>query len=154
MKLKRFVAKDMRQALAKIKEELGAEAVIMSNKRIEGGVEIIAGVEETITPHSTPIEPSTTNTITSKAAKDNGPGLGVRVREITKDTEQGRMVYDPTHPDAIQSGPNKGYVEYPNVNIVNEMVDMISANRAYEANSSVIQGSKEMFASALDIGSR
>ena len=73
MKLKRFVAKDMRQALAKIKEELGAEAVIMSNKRIEGGVEIIAGVEETITPHSTPIEPSTTNTITSKAAKDNGP---------------------------------------------------------------------------------
>ena len=87
-------------------------------------------------------------------AKDNGPGLGVRVREITKDTEQGRLVYDPTHPDAIQSGPNKGYVEYPNVNIVNEMVDMISANRAYEANSSVIQGSKEMFASALDIGSR
>ena len=87
-------------------------------------------------------------------AKDNGPGLGVRVREITKHTEQGRLVYDPTHPDAIQSGPNKGYVEYPNVNIVNEMVDMISANRAYEANSSVIQGSKEMFASALDIGSR
>ena len=87
-------------------------------------------------------------------AKDNGPGLGVRVRAITKDTEQGRLVYDPTHPDAIQSGPNKGYVEYPNVNIVNEMVDMISANRAYEANSSVIQGSKEMFASALDIGSR
>lgn len=87
-------------------------------------------------------------------ARDNGPGLGVHVREITKDTEQGRMVYDPSHPDAIQSGPNKGYVEYPNVNIVNEMVDMISANRAYEANSSVIQGSKEMFACALDIGSR
>lgn len=85
---------------------------------------------------------------------DNGPGKGVRVREIVKDSEQGRMVYDPSHPDAIQSGPNKGYVEYPNVNIVNEMVNMISANRAYEANSSVIQGSKEMFASALEISSR
>lgn len=85
---------------------------------------------------------------------DNGPGKGVRVREIVKDSEQGRMVYDPNHPDAIQSGPNKGYVEYPNVNIVNEMVNMISANRAYEANSSVIQGSKEMFASALEIGAR
>ncbi len=84
--------------------------------------------------------------------QDNGPGKGVRVREIVKDTEQGRMVYDPDHPDAIKSGPNKGYVEYPNVNIVNEMVDMISANRAYEANSSVIQGSKEMFAAALQIG--
>lgn len=85
---------------------------------------------------------------------DNGSGKGVRVREIVKDSEQGRMVYDPSHPDAIQSGPNKGYVEYPNVNIVNEMVNMISANRAYEANSSVIQGSKEMFASALEIASR
>lgn len=85
---------------------------------------------------------------------DNGPGKGVRVREIVKDSEQGRMVYDPSHPHAIQSGPNKGYVEYPNVNIVNEMVNMISANRAYEANSSVIQGSKEMFASALEIASR
>ena len=85
---------------------------------------------------------------------DNGPGKGFRVREIVKDSEQGRMVYDPSHPDAIQSGPNKGYVEYPNVNIVNEMVNMISANRAYEANSSVIQGSKEMFASALEIGNR
>ena len=85
---------------------------------------------------------------------NSGPGKGVRVREIVKDSEQGRMVYDPSHPDAIQSGPNKGYVEYPNVNIVNEMVNMISANRAYEANSSVIQGGKEMFASALEIASR
>ena len=55
------------------------------------------------------------------------------------------------HPDAIKSGPNAGYVEYPNVNVVNEMVDLISASRAYEANSSVIQGSKEMFNSALQI---
>ena len=84
--------------------------------------------------------------------QDNGPGKGVHVREIVSDTTQGRMVYDPDHPDAIKSGPNKGYVEYPNVNIVNEMVDMISANRAYEANSSVIQGSKEMFSAALEIG--
>ncbi len=85
------------------------------------------------------------------ASLDNGPGKGVRVREIVKDTTQGRMVYDPDHPDAIKSGPNKGYVEYPNVNIVNEMVDMISANRAYEANSAVIEGSKDMFSSALNI---
>ena len=87
-------------------------------------------------------------------SQDNGPGKGVRVREIVSDTSQGRMVYDPDHPDAIQSGPNKGYVEYPNVNIVNEMVNMISANRAYEANASVIQGSKEMFSCALEIGAR
>lgn len=86
--------------------------------------------------------------------QDNGPGQGVRIREIVQDTEQGRLVYDPSHPDAIQSGPHKGYVEYPNVNIVDEMVNMISASRAYEANSSVIQGSKAMFRAALQINSK
>lgn len=86
--------------------------------------------------------------------QDNGPGKGVRIREIVQDTEQGRLVYDPSHPDAIQSGPHKGYVEYPNVNIVDEMVNMISASRAYEANSSVIQGSKAMFRAALQINSK
>lgn len=84
---------------------------------------------------------------------DNGPGKGVKILEIVKDTDTaGRLVYDPTHPDAAKSGPNKGYVEYPNVNIVNEMVDLISASRAYEANSTVIEGAKDMFTAALDIG--
>ena len=82
---------------------------------------------------------------------DQGPGAGVKVSRIVSDPSQGRMVYDPSHPDAIKSGPNAGYVEYPNVNIVNEMVDLISASRAYEANASVIQGSKDMFSSALEI---
>lgn len=83
---------------------------------------------------------------------DNGPGKGVKVLEIRKDESQGRLVYDPDNPDAIKSGPNKGYVEYPNVNIVNEMVDLISASRAYEANATVIDGAKDMFSAALNIG--
>jgi len=83
---------------------------------------------------------------------DRGPGSGVRVMGVEKDTADLRMVYDPTNPDAIKSGPKAGYVEYPNVNIVTEMVDLISASRSYEANSSVIQGSKEMFMRALEIG--
>ena len=83
---------------------------------------------------------------------DQGVGQGVRVLKIQKDESEGRFVYDPTHPDAILSGPHEGYVEYPNVNVVNEMVDLIAASRAYEANSTVIQGSKEMFQRALEIG--
>ena len=86
------------------------------------------------------------------SALDNGPGKGVKVLEIRKDTSQGRLVYDPDHPDAIKSGPNAGYVEYPNVNIVNEMVDLISASRAYEANATVVDGAKDMFKAALEIG--
>ncbi|MDR2094934.1 MAG: flagellar basal body rod protein FlgC [Treponema sp.] len=86
---------------------------------------------------------------------DNGPGRGVRVAEIQKDyAAKNRMVYDPTHPDAIVSGPHAGYVEMPNVDIVTEMVDMISATRAYEANASIIDGSKAMFQRALEIGAR
>jgi len=80
-------------------------------------------------------------------------GRGVRVVKIGKDYDsEVRLVYDPTHPDAIQSGPRKGYVEYPNVNVVNEMVDMISASRAYEANVAIMNGSKSMFLKALEIG--
>jgi flagellar basal-body rod protein FlgC len=83
---------------------------------------------------------------------DRGPGSGVKVVSVEKDNADLRLVYDPTHPDAIKSGPKAGYVEYPNVNIVTEMVDLISASRSYEANASVIQGSKEMFMQALNIG--
>lgn len=83
---------------------------------------------------------------------ERGPGKGVKVMSVEKDNSELRLVYDPTHPDAIKSGPKTGYVEYPNVNIVTEMVDLIAASRSYEANSSVIQGSKEMFMRALEIG--
>jgi flagellar basal-body rod protein FlgC len=84
---------------------------------------------------------------------DNGVGKGVRIIKIEKDTDaKNRLVYDPTHPDAILSGPKKGYVEFPNINTVNEMVDMISATRAYEANVAMINGSKSMFLKALEIG--
>jgi flagellar basal-body rod protein FlgC len=83
----------------------------------------------------------------------NELGAGVRVSKLEKDYDaQPRLVYDPTHPDAIQSGPRQGYVEFPNVNIVNEMVDMISASRAYEANVAVMNGSRSMFLRALEIG--
>jgi flagellar basal-body rod protein FlgC len=85
---------------------------------------------------------------------DGGPGRGVRVAEVQKDTTPNRLVYDPTHPDAIQTGQRAGYVEMPNVDVVTEMVDMIAASRAYEANASIIEGSKTMFLRALEIGSR
>jgi len=86
---------------------------------------------------------------------DNGAGRGVRVAEIQKDNStEPRYVFDPTHPDAILSGPREGYVEMPNVDIVTEMVDLISASRSYEANAAIIEGSKAMFQRALDIGAR
>ncbi|MBL8992967.1 MAG: flagellar basal body rod protein FlgC [Spirochaetia bacterium] len=81
-------------------------------------------------------------------------GTGVRVIKLEKDNSPSRLVYDPTHPDAIKSGARQGYVEMPNVNVVHEMVDMISASRAYEANVTMVNASKTMFRSALGISSR
>lgn len=82
---------------------------------------------------------------------NRGVGEGVKVVGIEKDNSDSRWVYDPSNADAIQSGPRKGYVEYPNVDIVTEMVDLISASRSYEANVAVVQGAKDMFHRALDI---
>ena len=75
-------------------------------------------------------------------------GEGVRATAIVEDPSQGPLVYDPGHPDANA----EGYVEKPNVNIVNEMVDMITAHRAYEANTTSINAAKSMAMKALEIG--
>jgi flagellar basal-body rod protein FlgC len=83
---------------------------------------------------------------------EHGLGKGVRVVKIDNDGEPFRLVYDPEHPDAIKTGPKKGYVEMPNVNIVTEMVDHISASRSYEANVMMVNNAKSMFAKALEIG--
>lgn len=73
--------------------------------------------------------------------------LGVKVTKIAEDTSPLRMVYDPSHPDANP----EGYVAMPNVNTVQEMTDMISATRSYEANVTVINSVKGMAAKALEI---
>ena len=75
------------------------------------------------------------------------PG-GVRVVQIAQDPSPPRMVYDPSHPDADANG----YVAYPNVEMVHEMVDMITASRAYEANIQAFNAAKGMFLRTLDIG--
>jgi len=73
---------------------------------------------------------------------------GVQSVGIVDDDSPLRKVYDPSHPDA----DGEGYVTMPNVNILNEMADMISSTRAYEANVSSINAQKSMFSKALEIG--
>ena len=74
------------------------------------------------------------------------PG-GVQATEITEDPTNGKLVYDPGHPDADE----QGYVRMPNVDTVTEMVDLIDAQRAYEANVTAMSASKQMFAKTLEI---
>jgi len=72
---------------------------------------------------------------------------GVEVAGITEDATNGKLVYDPSHPDANE----QGYIRMPNVDTVTEMVDLIDAQRAYEANVTAMQASKQMFAKTLEI---
>ena len=71
----------------------------------------------------------------------------VEVVSITEDQTPPRLVYDPGHPDADE----RGYIEMPNVNPVTEMVDMITASRAYEANVTAMQTAKGMFNKTLEL---
>lgn len=73
---------------------------------------------------------------------------GVLVTEVHQDERAPRMVYNPKHPLANQDG----YVAMPNVNPVEEMANMISAQRSYEANVSAMNTAKAMANKALDIG--
>lgn len=75
-------------------------------------------------------------------------GNGVRVTHVGIDPDPGKIEYDPTHPDADADG----YVEYPNVELVTEMTDMLGANRAYEANVTALNSFKNMANKALEIG--
>jgi flagellar basal-body rod protein FlgC len=71
----------------------------------------------------------------------------VEVAQIREDQSPPRIQYDPTHPDADE----KGYVALPNVNVIEEMVDMVSASRAYEANVTAAQAAKSMAMKTLDL---
>ncbi len=72
----------------------------------------------------------------------------VGVVQVVEDPNPPRVQYDPTHPDA----DGDGYVALPNVNVVEEMADMISATRAYEANITAVQAAKNMAMKTLELG--
>lgn len=72
----------------------------------------------------------------------------VEVTQIVEDQRPSLLKYDPSHPDADE----KGYVSLPNINIIEEMVNMISASRSYEANVTAVKTTKDMAQSAMEIG--
>ena len=74
-------------------------------------------------------------------------GAGVLSQEVREEPIKPRLVYDPNHPDAREDG----YVVYPDINVVTEMVDMIASSRAYEANATVLSAAKDMVNRSLEI---
>ncbi|AQS56893.1 flagellar basal body rod protein FlgC [Novibacillus thermophilus] len=73
---------------------------------------------------------------------------GVKVTRVVKDETPFKLLYQPEHPDADENG----YVRLPNVDLLKEMVDMVTATRSYEANVTAFNASKQMALKALEIG--
>ena len=127
---------------------LGAERVRMNTIASN-----LANVHTTRTPEGGPFkrldpvfEAVGLDGVTDPFAAQSGVSR-VNVASIAADNRPGTMVYEPGHPDANA----QGYVEYPNVNAVEEMVNMITASRAYEAGITSIESVKQMARSALGI---
>jgi len=92
--------------------------------------------------------PSFSDVLGQTLGASGGPaGTGVQVAGVVQDSSPFKLVYDPTSPDAVN-----GYVQMPNVDISTEMVDMVSATRAYEANVTAFDASKQMALDALTLG--
>ncbi|WP_079529841.1 flagellar basal body rod protein FlgC [Halobacillus hunanensis] len=86
--------------------------------------------------------------LNTAANRSSSPGEGVKVSAIAEDEEPFKRMYNPSHPDANENG----YVLLPNVDPLQEMVDLMSATRSYEANVTAINATKGMLMKALEIG--
>lgn len=139
--------------------DIGASALTAQRLRMDTISQNIANVNTTRTENGTPYR---RRLVVFEEKKDGVPfseyltasskelyaGKGVKVARIAEDTSPFKKVYDPGNPDADA----EGYVEMPNIDIITEMVNMISATRAYEANVTSINITKSMALKALEIG--
>lgn len=139
--------------------DIGASGLTAQRLRMDTISQNIANINTTRTKDGTPYRrrevmfeertgSDSFSSVLSNATDNLSEGQGVRVSKIVEDQSAFKKVYDPGHPDADKDG----YVSMPNVDIVTEMVNMISASRSYEANVTSINATKSMALKALEIG--
>ncbi len=124
-----------------------AAALAAERTRLETVSANIANANSTRGPDGTPYH---RKVVAFESVMDahHPSGASVRVSQVATDKTPGQRVYQPGHPDADKDG----FVEMPNVNLSYEMVDLISASRAYEANLAVVQNARQLAMRALSIG--
>ncbi len=139
--------------------DIGASALTAQRLRMDTISQNIANSNTTRTENGTPYKRKLVvfeenkvkqpfSEYLDKSASGISVGSGVRATGIIEDNSPFKAQYDPEHPDADE----RGYVMMPNVDIITEMVNMISASRAYEANVTSINTTKAIALKALEIG--
>lgn len=125
--------------------DISASGLFAQRTRLDAIANNIANATTTRTEKGGPYK---RQEVVFKSIMDDSIPGGVSVEQVVESQEPPKMVYDPGHPDA----DTNGIVAMPNVNIVEEMVDMMTATRAYEANITAINSAKSMVQKALEIG--
>lgn len=134
--------------------DTSASALAAEKRRMELIAQNVANIETTRTSGGGPYKRKVAvfqevlDSQLSSHSDDGFNGAGVKVAEIVTSQKEPLRVYDPQHPDAGADG----YVEKPNMNLADEIVDSITASRAYSANVTVLNTTKEMALKALNIG--
>lgn len=124
-------------------------ALAAQKMRLDIVAQNIANAQTTRTAEGGPYKRQIVSFETELVKRTGGASLTtVRVGGITNDKTHGQQVYNPQHPDAGADG----LVTMPNVNLAYEMVDLITASRAYEANLSVVKNSRNLAMKTLEIG--
>jgi flagellar basal-body rod protein FlgC len=134
--------------------EISASALTAERLRMDVTAENLANAQTTRGPDGQPyrrkevvLQERAGSFGASLSAAMGGGAAGVQVAAIVEDATPLKRIHDPGHPDADADG----YVEMPNVDTVTEMVDLIGAQRAYEANVTAMQAAKQMFSKTLEL---
>lgn len=125
---------------------ISGSAMTAQSQRLNVVASNLANAESTTGPDGQPYHAK--QVVFSTTSFSGQPGEGVRVAAVVEDKSPMKVVYDPKHPMADE----KGYVTLPNVNPVEEMVNMISASRSYQNNVDVMNTSKALLLKTLTIG--
>jgi flagellar basal-body rod protein FlgC len=129
--------------------DITSSALAAQKMRLDIVAQNIANAQTTRTASGGPYQRQVVSFETELVRKVGGASLqSVRIAGVTNDRSRGEAVHNPQHPDA---GPD-GTVQMPNVNLAYEMVDLISASRAYEANLSVVKNGRALAMKTLEMG--
>ena len=129
--------------------DITSSALAAQKMRLDIVAQNIANAQTTRTADGTPYKRQIVSFETELVKRTGGASLAtVRVAGVTDDRSPGQSVYNPQHPDAGADG----LVAMPNVNLAYEMVDLITASRAYEANLSVVKSARTLAQKTLEIG--
>ena len=132
--------------------DISASALTAQRMRMDVISENIANADTTRTANGEPyrrrVSVLTEQPLTFSSVLRKATGGGVEVTQIVEDMSDFNYVYDPDHPDADANG----YVAKPNVDTTEEIIDMMSATRSYEANVTALNATKSIAMKALEIG--